>query len=53
VVLQQKKFDGVSFRVNDNKIKLLFEGGLNALNKINPPQHMKIQNIDGDLPLDE
>jgi len=47
-----KKFDGVSFKVNSKEIKVCFEGGLNATNKIKPPMHLQVENKKGDIPID-
>jgi hypothetical protein len=30
-----RKFDGIAFKYDNNEIKLLYEGGLAAVNKIN------------------
>jgi hypothetical protein len=48
-----RKFDGVSFKVKNSKeIKVCFEGGLNATNKIKPPRHNQLEIKKGDLPID-
>ena len=48
-----RKFDGISVKVENNKVKCSFACGLGAVNSIKSiPLHEQIENINGDDPLE-